>query len=74
MLDIIGLIIAISGLAIGILSHIRHSECCGIKVDTREVKLTSAKDIDDENTMLIKRSDPIPIPKKQETFTKANYL
>ena len=35
MVDIISLVIAISGLLIGVLSHIRHSECFGVKIDTR---------------------------------------
>lgn len=40
MLDIISLVIAIGGLAVAILSHIRHSECFGIKIDTKTPKNT----------------------------------
>ena len=36
MIDIISLIIALSGLAVGILSHIRHSKCSNcIEIDTK---------------------------------------
>ena len=35
MIDVISLSIAIGAIIVGILSHIRHSECYGIKIDTR---------------------------------------
>ena len=40
MIDIISLSIAIGAILIGILSHIRHSECFGVKIDTRTPKNT----------------------------------
>jgi len=40
MVDIVSLIIAIGGLLVGILSHIRHSECFGVKIDTRTPPIT----------------------------------
>jgi len=35
MIDIISLSIAIGAVLVGILSHIRHSECFGLKIDTK---------------------------------------
>jgi hypothetical protein len=40
MIDIISLSISIGAVIVGILSHIRHSECFGVKIDTRTPKNT----------------------------------
>ena len=53
MIDVISLSIAIGAIIVGILSHIRHSECFGIKIDTRTPKNTPPQ------TPYITESEPL---------------
>ena len=68
MIDIISLSIAIGAVLVGILSHIRHSECFGIKIDTRTPKNTppSSPQIIDAN--LKSSIDDFLPQKKSSTF------
>jgi hypothetical protein len=70
MIDIISLSIAIGAVLVGILSHIRHSECFGVKIDTR-----TPKDSPSTTPLLQKSelpSEPINIPPRPKI--KKNYL
>ena len=69
MIDIISLSIAIGAVLVGILSHIRHSECFGIKIDTRTPKNTppSSPQIIDAN--LKSSIDDFLPQKKSSTFS-----
>ena len=81
MIDIISLVISIGGLAVAILSHIRHSECFGIKIDTRSAKNTppstpailETQPLLHNSPAILQPTDPIPIPEKK-IFTRQNYL
>ena len=53
MIDPVSLTIAITSAIIGILSHIRHSSCFGIDIDTRTPPSTPAI-VKTESTELLK--------------------
>ena len=38
MIDIVSITIALTSLAVAILTHIRHSRCCCIEIDMKDVK------------------------------------
>lgn len=70
MVDIITLIIACGAVAVSILGYIRHSECFGVKIDTRTPK-TSAPTTPNINNdirtpLLGAKSEPINIPPRIE--------
>jgi len=80
MVDIISLIIAITALCGTILHSIRHSECFGIKIDTRTPKNTppSTPHITETQPLLLnspaimEATKPIDIPPRPKM--KKNYL
>jgi hypothetical protein len=70
MVDIITLIIASTALITAFFSHIRHSECYGLKIDTRSGKNTppTTPSLNDnlKTPLMTKPSGPINIPAKIE--------
>ena len=81
MVDIISLIISITALCGTILHSIRHSECFGVKIDTRTPKNTppSTPHISETQPLLqdtpaiLQPSEPLDITNKRKPFIK-NYL
>jgi hypothetical protein len=73
MIDVISLSIAIGAVIVGILSHIRHSECFGVKIDTRTPKNTPPSTPHISETQPLLKSDPIKIENKRKLFVK-NWL
>ena len=81
MIDIISLSIAIGAILIGVLSHIRHSECYGIKIDTRSAKNTppttpsilETQPLLQNSPAILEVTQPIDIPPKPKPKIK-NWL
>ena len=71
MIDVISLSIAIGAILIGILSHIRHSECFGIKIDTRMPSDTppiETQPLLNESPAILQPSEPINITNKRRVI------
>jgi hypothetical protein len=74
MIDVISLSIAIGAIIVGILSHIRHSECYGIKIDTRSAKNTppttpsilETQPLLQDTPAILQPSEPIDISNKRK--------
>ena len=45
MIDIVSITIALTSLAVAILTHIRHSRCCCIEIDMKEPIITKHSEI-----------------------------
>jgi hypothetical protein len=81
MIDIISLVIALGSLAVAVLSHIRHSECFGVKIDTRTpLKQTppstpgilECQPLLQHSPAVMEATEPIDIPLRPKM--KKNYL
>ena len=81
MIDIISLSIAIGAVIVGILSHIRHSECFGVKIDTRTPKNTppntphiiETQPLLQNSPAILETTEPINIPPRPKPKIK-NWL
>ena len=66
MIDVISLIIASTALITAFFTHIKHSECFGVKIDTRTPKNSNPTTPNINDKMPLLPSEPIDIPKKVE--------
>jgi hypothetical protein len=82
MIDVISLSIAIGAIIVGILSHIRHSECYGIKIDTRtptkssppnSPNLVETQPLLHNSPAILEVTQPIDIPPRPKPKIK-NWL
>ena len=74
-ITIVLIITSSSALIVSLLTHIRHSSCFGINIDTRTPPHNSPDipfHFDNANTPLLQKSEPINIVKKKEE--KRQYL
>lgn len=71
MIDVLTLIIAITGLIVGTLSHIRHSECFGVKIHTRTPPITpniETQPLLQDSPAILEPSKPINIENKRKVI------
>jgi hypothetical protein len=72
MIDVISLSIAIGAIIVGILSHIRHSECFGIKIDTRtppnSPHIIETQPLLQNSPAILQASEPINIENKRKVI------
>jgi hypothetical protein len=76
MIDVISLSIAIGAIIVGILSHIRHSECFGIKIDTRTPKntppstphISETQPLLQHNPVILEVTQPLDISNKRKVI------
>ncbi len=72
MIDVISLSIAIGAIIVGILSHIRHSECFGIKIDTRtppnSPHIVETQPLLQNSPAILQPSEPIDISNKRKVI------
>jgi len=79
MLDPVSLAVAIGGVLIALITHIKHSSCYGFKMNTRTPQITPPQTpqtpINSHETTALLKSEPIKINNipQRGTFEKLKY-